>query len=195
VTCAAPIGWDDLLDYWSGDLDAAASADVEEHVFACERCAARLAEVESIAESVRRVTAAGRFRAAVAPSLVDLLAARGLRIRTYRPRLGETIPCGAARDDELLVVRAAVDLRGVTRLDLVACDEAWQPRERQVDVPFDRARGEVVLAERVDLPELASPQVFRIRLLAVDAGGERELGTFAMAHDPRGPPSPAPGGA
>ncbi len=192
MTCAAPMGWDVLLDYWAGDLDDAASADVEEHVFACEGCAARLAEVEAIAAAIRRATSAGHFRAAVPPSLVDLLAARGLRIRTYRPRLGETTPCGAAPDDELLVGRVSLDLRGVARLDLVACDEAGQPRERQVDVPFDRARGEVVFAERVDLPALASAHVLRLRLLAVDAGVERELGTVAMAHDPRGPPGAAP---
>jgi hypothetical protein len=30
--------------------------------------------------------------------------------------------------------------------------------------------------------------VLRMRLLAVDASGQRELGTYALAHDPRGPP-------
>lgn len=190
MTCSTPPGLDVLVDLWAGDLPEADAEEVWEHVFGCAPCSARLAEVAALAATVRRLTAAGRFRAAVAPSLVDLLAARGLRIRTYRPRLGEIIPCGAAPEDELLVGRIAVELRGVTRLDLAVCDERWAERERQVDVPVDRRRGEVVIAERVDRARAGGREVLRLRLLAVDEAGERELGTCALDHDPRGPPGP-----
>jgi anti-sigma factor RsiW len=188
VTCPTPLAVEELLDYWTGELPAPRAEAVEEHVFACEPCASRLAELEALAASVRRLTETGRFRAAVAPSLVEVLAARGLRIRTFRPRAGESTPCGMAPDDELLVGRIAVDLRGVARIDLAVCDERWAERERLADVPFDRRRSEVVVAERVDQPELQTAHVLRLRLLAVDPTGERELGTYALAHDPRGPP-------
>jgi anti-sigma factor RsiW len=188
VTCATPLGPDTLLDYWTEDLPAARAGEVEEHLFSCEGCATRLAELESIASAVRRLTAAGRFRAAVTPSLVDLLAAGGLRIRTYRPRHGETIPCGAAPEDQLLVARFPAALAGVSRLDLALCDERWAERQRLEDVPVDRRRDEVVFAQRVDAPELRVANVLRVRLLAVEGGVERELGRFALAHDPRGPP-------
>jgi hypothetical protein len=188
VSCATPIGLDTLLDYWTADLIGAPADAVEEHVFGCAPCAGRLEEIEALAASIRRLTAAGRFRAAVAPSVVDLLAARGLRIRTYRARRGETIPCGAAPEDELLVGRIPVELRGVAQVDIAFCDERWSERERLVDVPIDRARSEVVVAERVDDPLVRTANVLRLRLLSVDAAGERELGTFALAHDPRGPP-------
>lgn len=188
MTCGAPPGLDVLLDLWAGDLPPARSEEAWEHVFGCAPCTARLAELAALAASVRRLTETGRFRAAVAPSVVDLLAARGLRIRTYRPRLGETIPCGAAPDDELLVGRIAVELGGVARLDLAVCDERWVERARLPDVPVDRRRGEVVIAERVDVARAGEPQVLRFRLIAVDAAGERELGTCGLAHDPRGPP-------
>jgi hypothetical protein len=188
VTCTAPWGPDALLDWWTGDLPQHEVAALEEHLFACDACTAALAGIEALAASVRRLTAAGRFRAAVAPSVLDLLAARGLRIRTYRPRPGETIPCGAAPEDQLLVARIPVDLRGVARLDLAVCDERWVERERLVDVPLDRARAEVVVAERVDDPRTQTAHVLRFRALAVDAAGERELATYALAHDPRGPP-------
>ncbi len=191
MTCAAPLAIEMLLDYWTGELPAARAGEVEEHVFACEACAGRLAELEALAASVRSLTKAGRFRAAVAPSLVELLATRGLRIRTFRPRAGETLPCGAAPGDELLVGRLPVDLRGVARVDLAVCDERWAERERLADIPFDRRRSEVVIAERVDQPELRTAHVLRLRLLAVDPAGERELATYALAHDPRGPPADA----
>ena len=188
MSCATSIGLDSLLDYWTGDLTGALADAVEEHVFGCEACAERLGEVAALAASVRRLTAAGRFRAVVAPSVVDLLEARGLRIRTYRPRRGETIPCGAAPEDDLLVGRIPVDLRGVARVDVALCDERWSERERLLDVPFDRARSEVVMAERVDDRRVRTAHVLRLRLLSVEAVGERELGTYALAHDPRGPP-------
>jgi anti-sigma factor RsiW len=191
VTCTAPLAIEALLDYWTGELPAARADEIEEHVFACEACAGRLAELEALAASVRRLTEAGRFRAAVAPSLVELLAARGLRIRTFRPRAGETIPCAVAPGDELLVGRLPVDLRGVARVDLAVCDERWAERERLAEVPFDRRRSEVVIAERVDQPELRTAHVLRLRLLAVDPAGDRELGIYALAHDPRGPPGGA----
>jgi hypothetical protein len=191
VSCATPLGFDSLLDYWAGDLPIPRAEAVEEHVFDCEECAARLAEIEALAAAVRRLTAAGRFRAAVAPSIIDMLAARGMRIRTYRPRRGETIPCGAAPEDELLVGRISVDLEQVARLDVAVCDEQWAERQRLMDVPVDRARNELVIAERVDTPEIRTANVLRLRLLAVDAAGERELGTYALAHDPSGPPDPS----
>lgn len=189
MTCAASPGLDVLLDLWAGDLPQARAEEAWEHVFACAQCTARLAELAALVASVRRLTETGRFRAAVAPSVVDLLAARGLRIRTYRPRLGETIPCGAAPDDELLVGRIAVELRDVARLDLAVCDERWVERARMVDVPVDRRRGEVVIAQRVEEARTGDPYVVRFRLIAVDPSGERELGTCALAHDPRGPPA------
>jgi hypothetical protein len=191
VTCAAPLAMVELLDYWIGEVPSARADAIEEHVFACDACAGRLAELEALAASVRRLTEIGRFRTAVAPSLVEILAARGLRIRTYRPRAGEITPCGAAADDELLVARLPVDVRGVARVDLAVCDERWAERERLADVPFDRRRSEVVIAERVDQPELRTAHVLRLRLLAIDPAGERELGTYALAHDPRGPPGAA----
>jgi hypothetical protein len=186
--CVTPLGIETLLDYWTGDLPVAGVESVEEHLFACEPCATRLSDVEAIAAAVRRVTALGRFRAAVAPSVIEALAARGLRIRTYRGRAGETIPCGAAGDDELLVVRFPVASGGVPRIDVAVCDERWGELQRVVDVPVDRTRDEVVFAERVDEPRLRVAHVFRLRLLAIGAGEERELGRFALAHDPRGPP-------
>ena len=191
MTCAAPLAMEALLDYWTGEIPAAHADAIEEHVFGCKTCAGRLSELEALVASVRRLTEAGRFRAAVAPSVVHLLAARGLRIRTFRPRPGETIPCGLAPDDELLVGRLPVDLRGVARVDLAVCDERWAERERLADVPFDRGRSEVVIAERVDRPELRTVNVLRLRLLAIEPAGERELGTYALAHDPRGPPGGA----
>lgn len=191
MTCAAPLAMDALLDYWTGEIPAARSDAIEEHVFACETCAGRLAELEALVASVRRLTEAGRFRSSVAPSLIDVLEARGLRTRTFRPRAGETTPCGTVPDDELLVGRLPVDLRGVARVDLAICDERWAERERLTDVPFDRRRSEVVIVERMDQPELRSAHVLRLRLLAVDPASEHELGTYALAHDPRGPPGSA----
>ena len=51
MSCTAPIGLEQLVAYWSNDLDAEAQASVEEHLFACDTCfanAQRLDESEGI---------------------------------------------------------------------------------------------------------------------------------------------------
>ena len=41
MTCANPIAWATLVDYWAGDLNDAETAVVDEHLFGCESCTPR----------------------------------------------------------------------------------------------------------------------------------------------------------
>jgi hypothetical protein len=104
VSCATPIGLDTLHDYWTADLIGAPADAVEEHVLGCEACAGRLGEIEALAASVRRLTEAGRFRAVVAPSVVDPRRARPADPDIPAPARRDH-PRGAAPEDELLVGR------------------------------------------------------------------------------------------
>lgn len=179
-----------LLDYWARDLPPEEERSLEEHLFSCEPCGERLAELAALAEGVRRLVLAGRFRSVVPPSIVERLAAGGLPVRTFRVRAGEAVPCGTAPGDGLLVARLETDLRGVSRVDCLVCDETWSERERVADVPFDAAAGVVTLAERVDRARHFPAHALRLRLVEAGPGGERALGRFELDHDPRGPPAP-----
>ena len=42
MTCANPIAWATLVDYWAGDLNDAETAVVDEHLFGCDELHDRL---------------------------------------------------------------------------------------------------------------------------------------------------------
>src|SRR3954451_19110413 len=48
-----------LADYWLGLLGADEEERIEEHLFACNECHSRLAEVETMAEGVRALARSG----------------------------------------------------------------------------------------------------------------------------------------
>jgi hypothetical protein len=50
------------------------------------------------------------------------------------------------------------------------------------DVPFDAASGEVVLLPALEAVRQMPAHVMRVRLLAVEAAGARELGHYSFHH-------------
>jgi hypothetical protein len=88
----------------------------------------------------------------------------------------------------LLVSHLSAPLLGVTRLDAVF-SRALAPgqQSRLKDIPFDAASGEVLFAPKLtEVRELPSHEMV-VRLLAVDAAGEREIGHYTFRHQ-AGPP-------
>src|SRR5262250_465019 len=71
--CLEPVAWSHLVDYWAGDLDAAETDRVEEHLFGCEACSAEAARVACIAEAFRTT-----IPAVIDAGQVARLRARGL---------------------------------------------------------------------------------------------------------------------
>lgn len=79
--------------------------------------------------------------------------------------------------------RLAAELRGVTRVDLVVrVDDG--PEERLNDLPFDAATGELIVMPPADGLRAAPAHVERMRLLAVEPGGDRLLGEYTFDHTP-----------
>ena len=65
ATCNAPIPEETLLDYWAGDLaDGGETERLEEHLFACGDCSARLEQLAAL----------GTGLATLAPRLGDHVA-------------------------------------------------------------------------------------------------------------------------
>lgn len=174
-----------LLDYWlressPGDTDA-----VEEHLMRCDACGEALDELVGLAGGVRAAVRAGEVWAVASPSFAQRAVQEGRRVREYRLAHNGSVNCTVAPDDEMLVTRLAAPLRGVRRLD-VASETSLAPGQwlRAEDVPFDPEAGEVVwiakLAQARGLPE----QTIRVKLLAVEEGATRELGTYVFHHRP-----------
>jgi hypothetical protein len=178
-----PIDTAVLADYWLGALAGPDEESVEEHLFECEQCRARLRETMALAEGVRRLAREGNLRMVVSDAFLRRAAEDGLRVREYAPPPGGGVQCTATEDDDLIVGRLAANLSGVRRLDLSWCDEHGVERLRLPDIPFRADAASIVLQEPITLMKAAPTATQIARLLAVDdAGTERLLGEFAFHH-------------
>jgi len=143
MTCPHPIAWDTLVDYWAADLDEAATADVEDHLFGCPDCTAAAARVAALTEALRAA-----LPPVISRARIEQLRARGARIRenTFSP--GQRREVLFARDADLLIHRlAGLDLRQADRVDFRITAESTGELIAAVDgVPFDPAEGAVFVA-------------------------------------------------
>ena len=175
-----------LLDYWFGDLDATDTEAVDEHLFGCDACGALVDDMAALGQGTREAFAAGRIGTVVGPRFVEQLTAQGLRLRQYRVPCNGSVNCSAAPEDEVLVGRMQVALRGVQRLDVAADFDFGGDTVWLRDVPFDPASGEVVLLPALAAVRRMPAHVMRVRLLAVEEAGAgmRELGHYSFHHRP-----------
>lgn len=181
-----PLGhpdWDALVDYWLGDADAAATEAIDAHLLQCDACGAAFDDVVALARGVKAAFAHGAVPSMVSTAFVERLKAAGRRVREYHVPHNGSVACSVAPDDEVLVSHMAAPLQGVTRVDAVFSLSFQTGHPQRVrDIPFDAAAGAVVMLPK--LAEVRQHPTHRmvVRLLAVDAAGERELGHYTFNH-------------
>jgi hypothetical protein len=180
-TCLARVEDDALVQYWLGELDEDAQARIEPHLLACGECSERLAGIVALADGVRRAVDEGAVRVFVTDAFVRDAARRGMRVREYRVPRNGSVHCSVAPEDDLLVGRMDVPLAGVERLDAFAYVDDVETGVFR-DVPFDAAKGEVVLAPKLAYVRTLPSHVHRIRLVAVSRDGERVIGDYTFNH-------------
>lgn len=174
-----------LVAYWLGDLPAADGEKVEEHFFACERCAARLEWLAALSEGVRATVRAGRVGLFVSRRFVEALAQAGMRLRQYGMQAGGSVNCTIRADDDAVVSTLRAPLGRVKRVDAlsrVSVGGREEPEERVYDVPFDPAAGEVVFVPTPSWLKTMPSLTIKVRLVAVDETGERPLGDYTFLH-------------
>jgi len=162
-----PIAFDTLVAYWLGETDEATTHAIDEHLLGCDRCGAQLDEVIALGDGVRRAFDAGLVAAFVGAPFIERLAARGAHVHEYRLAPGESVACHAAPGDDVLVTRLAAPLAGVARVDAVIESSLVAGEQRLADIPFDAARGQVLLMPRI-----------------ADVRPERVLGRYTLDHSP-----------
>jgi hypothetical protein len=188
-TAPAPehLGLDALLDYWLGDADAAATEFIDAHLMQCDDCGAALDEVVALARGVKEAFHRGLVPSMLSARFVERLKAAGRRVREYRVSHNGSVSCSVGPDDDMLVAHLVAPLQGVTRLDaafkapFIAGGE-----ERLSDIPFDAASGEVLFTPNMAEVRRYPTHQMVVRLLAVDAAGERELGRYTFNHQASG---------
>lgn len=182
-SCANPIDSAVLADYWLAALAGIEEENVEEHLFACESCGARLQEVIALAEGVRLLAREGSLRMVVTGEFVQQAEREGLRVRQYAPPLGGSVECTVTAEDDLLVGRLAANLIGARRVDLYFCDERGVEQFRMPDIPIHPDAGGVLYQESMTFAKAAPTSRLIARLVALDeAGAERLLGEYTFNH-------------
>jgi hypothetical protein len=182
--CENPYDIGTLADYWLALLAPAEEAPLEEHLLGCDECSGRLAELAALADGIKMLARHGTLRLIVSQSFLDRAAAQGLRIREYAPPAGGSVNCTVTLQDNLLIARLAADLSGVQRVDLSFRNADGTERGRLRDIPFSRARGDVILNESIDAARASGPDVLCMKLLAIDEQGERVIGDYTFNHTP-----------
>lgn len=183
-SCAAPVAFPVLVEYWFGELEPAREETLEEHFFACAHCTRRLDELAALGAGVRAAFVSGTVRAVVTAAFMEKLKREGMRVREYRLAPGGAVDCTIGAADDFVISRLSVPLGGVTRLDLVEDIDGGRLRVALRDLPFDPAAGEVLFCPSPSALKKMPAHVGRVRLVAVDEAGERMLGEYTFNHTP-----------
>ena len=94
--CLTPIADETMADYWSGGLPPQQSEAVEEHVFGCASCAARLEAVAAMAAGITSLARQGRVSGIISRATLNQLQRDGVRVRVYSLLPGDIVPCASS---------------------------------------------------------------------------------------------------
>ncbi|HUM12776.1 MAG TPA: hypothetical protein VLT82_17645 [Myxococcaceae bacterium] len=161
MSCASPLSWETLVDWWVRDLDEAAASSVEEHVFGCEVCSGVASRVAATAEALRTM-----IPPVVRPARLEGLARAGVRIFENPIAPGQTSDFHFPASADLAVhvlgglalgtgAKVEVTLRSLASGTVLAHVE---------DAPFDARRGAVYLACQRDYAQLDPDLVAEVRV-------------------------------
>jgi hypothetical protein len=153
-------------------------AELESHLFECAACAERVEGVERLVRELRAMppmllTAERRRK------LEAELGSAALSVVVVSPGERATIELGSTKPVGFWVMRA--DVQAAERIDCELLTLDGQPLQTFADVPFDAARGEVVLCCQVHYRELGAGEM-RARLSAVEAAGARPIAEYWLNH-------------
>jgi hypothetical protein len=177
--CPSPIPYDTLVALWAGDLPADEAEAAEAHLFSCDVCAQASDRLGRLVAGLREV-----LPPVISHARRDRLVAAGTRIRETPVEAGVDAEAHFTADVDLLIHVLKADVRDAERVDLELLDPQGISRLQLTNVPFDRDRGEVLIAcQRHYQTDAAMPggdPVFQVH--AVRAGVRRPVGNFFVRH-------------
>ena len=192
MTCSHPIDSAVLADYWLAALPPSEEEAVEEHLFDCGKCSARLAHIMALAEGVRALAREANLLMTLSEEFLTRSAQSSLRIRQYAPPAGGSIQCTVSADDDMLIGRLAANLAGQKQIDLVLCNQDGVEYARLADLPFGPGISDVIFQQPIQFAKGAPSQTMIARLLGRDdSGAERLIGEYTFIHTRTIPGPPA----
>ena len=180
--CKAAIPEGTLLDYWARDLaDGDETGRVEEHLFACGDCSARLNHLAALGTGLATLVRQGRVSGIVSRAILNRLQRDGVHVRMFSLLPGETVPCAVFPGDDLVVTALRADFSGVDAVTLSVTGPGDSPIAQFEDVPVPGPGGEVLwVTPAAVVHEMPS---MRLELTLASAGATRaELGRYVLEH-------------
>lgn len=177
AACATPIPFDQLVDYWTNELETAAIDAIDEHVFGCAPCAGELERVQRVVGAIR-----GGLPPVISNEQLAGLRAQGLTIveNTFEPGTRREITFAAATD--LMIHRlAGLALADATRVSVTVRSESGGLVHEEPFAPFDPATGEVLIACQRHFSLFAADVVFDVRVHA-PSRPLPQLATYVIPH-------------
>jgi hypothetical protein len=192
MNCSHPFDAAILAHYWLAALPPSEEESVEEHLFDCGECSARLAQVIALAEGVRALAREANLLMILSEEFLKRSAESGLRIRQYAPPAGGSVQCTVTDNDDILVGRLAADLTGQKQVDLALCNQDGVEYARLADVPFGPGMSDIIFQQPIQFAKGAPSQTMIARILGRDESStERLIGEYTFVHTRTipGPPS------
>jgi hypothetical protein len=181
--CQAPIPEETLIDYWTHELaDGAESDRVEEHLFACGDCSARLQHLAALGTGLAALVRQGRFAGIVSRAFLNRLQRDGVHVRMFWLAPGETVPCAVFPGDDLVVTALRADFSGVDAVTLSVTGPGDSTIGRCDDVPVAGLGGEVLWATPAALVHQMPSMRLQLTLTSAGATGA-ELGRYVLEHN------------
>jgi anti-sigma factor RsiW len=146
AACATPIAGETIVDYWTGGLPVPQADAIEEHIFSCAACAARLDAVAAMAGGVRSLARQGRISGIISRGTLNRLQRDGVRVRIYSLSPGDVVPCAVFADDDLVVTSLRGNFAGVDAVTLSVSASAPLSGLILEDVPVTATEGELLWA-------------------------------------------------
>jgi hypothetical protein len=187
--CQAPLADATLLDYHARDLPEGDETDrVEEHLFACADCSARLQQLAALGMGLAALVRQGRVSGIVSRALVNRMQRDGIHVRMYSLVPGEIVPCAVFPGDDLVVAALRADFSGVNAVRLSVTGSGNAVSGEIDDVPVSGADAEVMWATPADV--VRQMPSMRLQLtLASAVGRHAELGQYVLDHSASTPPA------
>jgi hypothetical protein len=177
-----PIPDETLLDYWARDLvDGEQTDRLEEHLFACGDCAARLERLAALGSGLATLVRQGRVSGIVSRGLLNRMQLDGIHVRMYSLVPGETVPCAVFPSDDLVVAALRADFSGVDAVTLSVTGSEDSSNGEFDGVPVSGADAEVLWATPAAI--VRQMPTMRLQLTLASAGATRaELGRYVLDH-------------
>ena len=176
--CGSPIAFEQLVDYWTSELDAAAIDGIEEHVFACASCAAEM-------ERVHGLVAVFREHLAPVISVEQLAELRGKGLSIVETTFEPGVRRGVTFERELDFMihhLSGLSLGDATRVSVtVRSESSGAVLHEEHFAPFDREKGEVLIACQKHFAMLPADTVFDVRV-HVPSTPMPKLSTYPIPH-------------